>query len=271
MNTNLSNFIKEIKTKCSDIYNFYEKNKLYLFSGRKNQKEPFFKKGPVINRKPVDTPQNLSYIIDNAFMNNDFKAMRSNSVFCTGSVDVASSYGEVYIVYPKNGFDFTWSRYFDDLYFFIEKIENNASKQIIEENQKNSFIFRYLGNKTEKYQMKNNDEDYIYNALSDLIEKLNLKYKYYDNMEDFLFDNPDLFDARNHSMNELNIIHSWIKKYAKLKKGPQSYEKNMLNYLNKVIPKYYQDDDLFSAIKSKHEIMVRADEYYFIKHDQILS
>lgn len=270
MNNNLNSFIQEIKTKCSDIYNFYEKNKIYLFSGRKNRKEIFFKIGHISNRDPVNTPKEISSLIDNAFFNNGFQALRSNSIFCTGNFDIAKTYGEVYIVYPKNGFDFTWSRYFDDLYFFVDKLESTALKKTKDEDESNVFIFKHFGNKTKKYQMKYNDEDYVYVAISELIEKLNLKYKYYDNIKDFVLDYPYVFNTIYHSSSDLKIINDWIKKYAKVKTNNQDYKKIMLNYLNKSIPIYYQNDDLISAIKSKHEIMIRADEYYFIRYDHIL-
>jgi hypothetical protein len=52
-----------------------------------------------------------------------FEALRSNSLFCTGDIRRAEDYGEPYVIFPKNGFKFTWSwknvDYFsrDDAYY----------------------------------------------------------------------------------------------------------------------------------------------------------
>jgi hypothetical protein len=42
--------------------------------------------------------------------------LRSNSIFCSSSRPTAAGYGNIYMIFPKNGFGITWSRIYSDLY-----------------------------------------------------------------------------------------------------------------------------------------------------------
>ncbi len=69
-----------------------------------------------INRKPKDMDVNLQIAIDNKLKDTGFTALRSNSIFCTGSQQQASVYSyhqNPYIILPINGFTYTWCRFHD--------------------------------------------------------------------------------------------------------------------------------------------------------------
>jgi hypothetical protein len=81
-----------------------------------------FKSSSRENRKPMDTPGQIQNMIDGALEATGFKALRSNSIFCSGYKAAAINYGVPYIIFPINGFDFTWSRRYADL--FSDVIDN---------------------------------------------------------------------------------------------------------------------------------------------------
>lgn len=77
---------------------------------------PCFEGIPWDNRKPKDTLQSVHDSINRAMIANGYIAHRGNSVMCTTQESVAKEYGAVYIIVPQNGFKFTWSQFYDDLY-----------------------------------------------------------------------------------------------------------------------------------------------------------
>jgi len=66
------------------------------------------------NRKPVDTEKPIQEFVDNILRTQGFRALRSNSKFVTSDSDQADTYGDIYLVFPIDGFDYTWSRKNDD-------------------------------------------------------------------------------------------------------------------------------------------------------------
>lgn len=67
-----------------------------------------------IGRMPVDLSPVEQTEIDRQLKVYGFKALRSNSIFCSGEPSVAAEYGSVYMIWPFDGFNFTWARNIDD-------------------------------------------------------------------------------------------------------------------------------------------------------------
>lgn len=57
-----------------------------------------------------------------------FKALRSNSIFCSGNLAEAATYGKLFAIFPHNGFDFTWSPEIEDAYNAWEKFETGYDR-----------------------------------------------------------------------------------------------------------------------------------------------
>jgi hypothetical protein len=96
-----------------------------------------FKASSRTNRKPVDTPNQIQNMIDGALEATGFKALRSNSIFCSGYKAAAMNYGIPYLIFPLDGFDFTWSKAYADLYSdIIEDLESN-------EEHRELFFYRF--------------------------------------------------------------------------------------------------------------------------------
>lgn len=98
--------VNRIKHDCSQIIQAYKASNACLYRGT-NQQGTIFVRTPRVNRKPLDTPNSIHLLIDSELQQRGFKALRSNSLFCTSDSSEASSYGHVYAIFPKNGFDFT--------------------------------------------------------------------------------------------------------------------------------------------------------------------
>lgn len=88
-----------------------------------------FKASSRDNRKPLDTPNQIQNMIDGALESAGFRALRSNSIFCSGYKAAAINYGVPYLVFPINGFDFTWSRRFADLFSDLIDQLNDSTRE----------------------------------------------------------------------------------------------------------------------------------------------
>lgn len=104
-----------IKKNCSDILTIYQTIGKYLFRGV-NGMPLVFLANPRTDRKPRDSSMEFQVVIDNKLRTVGFKALRSNSIFCCGNQQYASKYGNNYIIFPRNGFNYTWSESLCDYY-----------------------------------------------------------------------------------------------------------------------------------------------------------
>jgi len=114
----LPNIVPLLTSKCSEILSFYKKTNGFLYRGIKVQKPVIIQ--PEMNensRMPVDVSIDSQRVIDLKLKESGFNALRGNSIFCKGSLHYAKSYGEPYIVFPCNGFHYTWSDKIYDLWF----------------------------------------------------------------------------------------------------------------------------------------------------------
>jgi hypothetical protein len=71
---------------------------------------------PLKDRKPSDTPPEVSQMVDEWLHKNTGYYFRSTSLFCSGRTMQASEYGRVYVVIPIGEFHYCWSPNVSDLY-----------------------------------------------------------------------------------------------------------------------------------------------------------
>jgi len=122
--------LREIEIKCSDILDMLKHYpNIYLFRGT-NGKPDIFNGTPRQDRKPLSTPIFISEIVDNWFKQYNFKAIRSNSLFVSPSWEQAEGYGKVYMIFPENGYDYTWFENSSDFWGELTSIKEirNALK-----------------------------------------------------------------------------------------------------------------------------------------------
>lgn len=124
--------IEFIERNCSDCLKDYRKTHRILYRGLRRVDDNIFVGTSPINRKSVDLPMLIQNIFDDKFKQLHFDARRSNSIFCVPSAWTANKYGNAYMIFPINGFKFTWSPKVWDLYNYIGGLEN-ASKEVVKD------------------------------------------------------------------------------------------------------------------------------------------
>lgn len=109
----LDKLVKTIAKECSQVLPYYRKAKLVLVRGTE---------GPTAfvgrsweKREPKDSSEELQKYYDMILKKAGFKALRSNSIFTTSDMGQADKYGDVYVIFPKNGFAFHWNKHESDL------------------------------------------------------------------------------------------------------------------------------------------------------------
>lgn len=108
---------KAVLANCSEILHLYSTTRQVLYRGilriNSARAKSIFIGEPVENRIPLNTSLALSIAIDNKLIKAGFKALRINSIFCTGDLEQAKEFGEPYVIFPFNGFKFTYSDFKD--------------------------------------------------------------------------------------------------------------------------------------------------------------
>ena len=98
-----------------------------LFRGQRVDDKPVFVGRPESNREPRDSEPELQKEIDGYLRKAGFTALRSNSIFTTSDYKQAKGYGDVYAIFPKNSFSFTWSTQHADIVLDEFETDNSLS------------------------------------------------------------------------------------------------------------------------------------------------
>lgn len=186
------------------------------------------------DRLPKDTAKQVQKELDEEFISQGFKAIRSNSMFCIGESYNAEEYGEVHVVYPMGNFEYTWSPEIRDLTVALYN-QTDASKFVPSDNK-----------------TLNVDE---------FPESIRISI-------DARAENKGLEKLSGHiSTNDL------IKLYPDNVPKSISYYFSKLNLIRidtnfSEIVKEYQTTDLVKAIESGNEIMITGDKYLAIPFER---
>ena len=72
-------------------------------------------------------------VYDKSIAKAGFKALRSNSIFTSGDSSLAFGFGSSrYIIFPVNGFNFTWSHSKRDIVIGSDELKNWYNKELVE-------------------------------------------------------------------------------------------------------------------------------------------
>ena len=108
-----------ITANCTQSLHAMTKANNFLYRGSKSAPAEIFHGASRQDRTPLTSTKEFHNNINSALTLAGFKANRSNSIFCTGSMMDAVSYGgskNIYLIFPIDGFNFTWSPKITDLY-----------------------------------------------------------------------------------------------------------------------------------------------------------
>lgn len=103
-----------LRKQCSEMFAAHkDAGKGWLLRGYRN-KHPDMFKGQSADRYPEDGERREE--ADAWLSSHGFSALRGNSIFCSNTGQQTFNYGETYLIFPVNGFKYTWYRNATDLY-----------------------------------------------------------------------------------------------------------------------------------------------------------
>jgi len=136
-----------IEQHCSDILSVYQNINRFLYRGIDGATAPLIFGETPTNRPAKDTPCDIHERINNIFRESNFIARRDNSIFCTSRKDRARDYGRLYVIFPMNGFNYTWSTeiedMYEDCYYADQKFSQDEFLNLLFNHSSAAFIKRY--------------------------------------------------------------------------------------------------------------------------------
>lgn len=101
--------IAYIKENCQEFMKILDQVPGFMYHGAYSASSDYFIGNPHVDRRVQLTRPEFQVAIDNNLKKAGFTALRSNSIFCTGSKNKARGFGKVYKIFPLDGFSYTWS------------------------------------------------------------------------------------------------------------------------------------------------------------------
>jgi hypothetical protein len=249
-------------TNCSESIAAMREAKSFLYRGIKSTKGDIFLGRPRANRNAVDTKGSIQKEVDKFYTAAGFTALRSNSIFCCGDINTAISYGDPYIIFPINGFAFTWSPKIYDFYDYMQSKDINnpsdlySNQDVLDTIRKSS---DRIANKLDSIIIKRRFDDvgdelyYIKVWFNDISYEYNPK-----EIPKFLMKaSKKCFDIEKKYKVDLKTIHAYISEINELLKTTILTSDQVLSNLQ------YTDKDFAAALKSKKEIIVNGEYYAF--------
>lgn len=233
----MDNLFKALAKNCKEIIKVYkelnrnnfERDK-FLFRGIKASDDALYGR-PFDARKPKDSNRDLHELVNGAINNLGYTANRENAMFVTGDRSQASGYGNsLYIMFPVDGFTFTWSQTVKDLVLDSGKRLDMMDKNVI-------------------------------NKIRQIVKQAKS-----ENPEGFPISDPDdlFYTGYNYENDREKLLNA-----VEAGKLPDEVEDLLDDILtNKSIQEHFQftDQGLFDAILSEKEIYIRGN-YYAINYD----
>lgn len=293
----------EVIPNCSYIYNLYRNNiknithiddivaGTFLFRGVKRYNNEIFYGQSRENRRPVDSPTLVHDQLSLAMLSAGLKATRSNSIFTSSALGTAHGYGAIkYVIFPVNGFNYTWSRKYRDLAeFTLSSRDLNlfGFEEFGEIRSRARKIYTTFFTLQKKIQPLSEDLDDALRALMHWSDYLrfahNLKDTYQRNINlDILkktieaahplFDQIADKNMKNIALKTLANFSILAKRYIQVitsygEKGSMPMSPGRMNRVIKHIE--FTNTDLEEAIKRKHEVMING-SYYAVSTDMFL-
>lgn len=206
-------FFTRVVKECSFAVNAMKKTRELLFRGRNSLLSPNQLYYPNPNRQPIDNKPSMQRVVDSVLSAAGFTALRGNSIFCTSNKIQASSYGLVHVIFPLDGFTFTWSQLYKD--FYMNFAQNNPNDFCVSGEEK---VFPFDSSILEKVQ---GDERLMRHYLPEMESKLD----------------PDDFKIMKDIADSMTAISNLITNFsspdfAKRKQQADKYANKIVNYLN---------------------------------------
>jgi hypothetical protein len=266
-------------TQCSDAINEMQVAGTFLFRGvtRPYRSGRIYSSG--IRAETKDTPASIQRMVDQVLDMAGFEAKRSDSVYCSGDFEQAEEYGEVFMIFPLNGYQITWSRKFKDFYSDFAMHVNDPNAFLVQPNESYKiqndyflvYLFRRMQNIRKSLGVSNlspDDErllstiEMYAGSIPESIAK-NDKIKTKENLAEiyyayrrYLRISPDRrFVMTKEMLKALQTAYRWA--------NSPSPELNFETAIATVKGHMFTEGDLASALDSGHEIYLKGKFYAF--------
>ena len=103
----MNDHVPLLEEHCSEIIREIVAAKKLLYRGEQDKYSTMVRT-IWTNRKSLYMPDDFAYIIEEAYTKLGISANRQNSIFTTPSTQVANAWGQAYIVFPVNGYKFSY-------------------------------------------------------------------------------------------------------------------------------------------------------------------
>lgn len=121
----LYNLLERISKECSDIVSVYKSNGgNFIYRGASGNQDAFRGRARD-DRKPADSDTMLHDELNSALKKAGVKARRDNSIFTSASYGQASNYGKVFVIFPKDGYNFSCSKKIKDFVFNFNAVHRH--------------------------------------------------------------------------------------------------------------------------------------------------
>jgi hypothetical protein len=129
----IKSVLKVVAENCSEVIHAMKQTKKVLYRGiatKDGIATPIAFHGMSReNRRPVSTKSKVDDALNQGLANSGMVALRNNSIFVSTHASTAASYGNLYLIFPKDGFHYTWNMYYEDFFsdFIYDSIQYNRS------------------------------------------------------------------------------------------------------------------------------------------------
>lgn len=262
-------YFRVIEKECSQALAVMKSTRRLLYRGTYKTAGEVYVGKPFMNRTPTDSSVEEQDRFDHKLALAGFKALRGNSIFTTSNPHQAIDYGNLQIIFPKNGFHFTWSSEHDDI--VLDELDEDIDNTFLEE----------LGNALET--MEDCIQDYL-NDLQDKYPDKNIPTSYYDRFHNAIeykfttepWDSDEREESLRAAANGFKAFFSIEKSIKKTLNIPK-YDRNLalkyikdpkLGKVQKISAKDaiafarrngFKKDNLASALRSEHEIYIHGE------------
>jgi transcription antitermination factor NusG len=229
----MDNLFKALAKHCKEIIKVYKElnennfdRERFLFRGIKSSDDAVYGK-PFEARKPKDSDRALHDLVNGTINNLGFEANRENAMFASGDRAQASKYGTLYIMFPMDGFKFTWSKTVKDLVLDSNKKLEMMDKEVVRQ-------------------------------LRELIKKAKAESEDPSNFPIYAPD--DLFYRGYQYERDVDLVSTAIDR-GLLPDEAEDLLKNVLT--DKSIQEHFEftDQDIYGAILSEKEIYIKGNYY----------
>jgi len=112
---------KVLKEQCRPYIIETKASPNFLYRGVDELLTRYIIRKPRMDRRPTDTPVNVSNRVDDMFQKKFGWRPRSQGVFAVASPELASEYGRPYIFVPLGKYEYLWSPKVEDMYATLKK------------------------------------------------------------------------------------------------------------------------------------------------------